>query len=331
MQQTRRSSRSATVRRLSALAAAAAVLGVAVEAREAQPVAIGPTAAEQVIQLSPGGGEPFRDCDFCPQMVLVPAAAEAEGAVIGSPEDEPGRVAGETRMVVRVAAFAIGRLEVTVGEYMRCVAAGACRHPEWAEPGGEHNLDTGSGVTYRSIAASVRGDTQPVVGISWDDANAYTAWLAKVTGRAYRLPSDAEWEYAARAGSTSAYWWGGEPTLSGRAMACCRGCGSQRDGTGIFSADSFDANPWGLKNVHGNVWEWVADYFCEDRATAASDGSARTEPACPPQSAPEGLRIFRGGSCFFEPRQMRAAMRLRNWPSFRNMTLGFRVARSLSP
>lgn len=311
------------------LVLAVAVSGRAAQCADAISIGIGPASDTKQLSLRPGGGESFRDCESCPQMLLVPAAPD--GARIGSPEDEPGRVSGETQGSFRFAAFAIGRLETTVGEYMRCVAAAACRHPEWAEPGGEHNLDTGTGVTYRSIAASLRGDLQPVVGVSWDDANAYAAWLAKITGRAYRLPSDAEWEYAARAGSTTPYWWGKDATREDRVMACCRGCGSDHDGNGLFPADSFEANPWGLKNVHGNAWEWVADYFCEDRASLPADGSARSKRACPAQSAPEGLRIFRGGSCFYEPRQMRAAMRLRNWPSFRNMTVGFRVARSLLP
>lgn len=287
----------------------------------------GPRNAPRSIEIEPGSGVAFRDCDDCPELVVVPAAAE--GVTLGSSDDEPGHLQGEARYSVRLSAFAIGRHEVSVGEYLQCVAAKACREPEWREPGGEHNLDTGKGVTYRSVADTIRGVRQPAVGISWDDATSYAAWLSAKTGRTYRLPSESEWEYAARAGSSMPFWWGAEATRDGKAMACCRGCGSERDGTGFFAVDAFDANPWGLKNVHGNVWEWVADFFCEDRTAANSDGSARASPQCAAQATPEGLRVFRGGSCFYEPIQMRAAMRLRNWPTFRNMTIGFRVARSL--
>ncbi len=99
----------------------------------------------------------------------------------------------------------------------------------------------------------------------------------------------------------------------------------------LFPVDSFKPNGFGIFNVHGNVWEWVADYYCDDYETSPKDGSARQSKSCGKPDAIEGLRVFRGGSCFYEPRQMRAAMRLRNWPVFRNQTLGFRIARDLSP
>lgn len=292
----------------------------------------GPLASAQDIVRVTGGGRPFRDCgdtEHCPEMVVVPRSST--GFHIGSPPDEPRRLDSEQQHPVAIEPFAIGKYEVSTAEYLACVAATACRHPEWLEPGGEHNIETGNGVTYKSIAQSISGDSQPIVGISWDDASAYAAWLSKATGQAYRLPSEAEWEFAARGGSTTAYWWGNDPQRAGKVMACCRGCGSERDGSGFFPVQSFEANPWGLHNVHGNVWEWVADYYCDSYADGPSDGSARSNSKCPKQDSPEGLRIFRGGSCFYEPQQMRAAMRLRNWPNFRNQTVGFRVARSLVP
>ena len=275
----------------------------------------------------------FRDCpaaENCPLMVALPASPP--GTLIGSPASEEGRLDSETQHPVSVPAFALGKYEVSVAEYMACVNAGGCPHPEWAEPGGTHNIETGSGVTDKRMAASISGDAQPVVGVSWHNANAYAAWLSAKTGKAYRLPSESEWEYAARAGTSTRFWWGEEVAQSGRPMACCRGCGSEQDGKGLYPVDAFQANPFGLHNVHGNVWEWVADFYCEDFAKTPADGTAQPKVAACQEPKPyDDLRVFRGGSCFYEPRQMRASMRLRNTPDFRNQTVGFRIARTLTP
>lgn len=275
--------------------------------------------------------QPLNDCpkDHCPDMVILPESPP--GFQIGSPTDEPGRLPSEKQHTVTIKSFAVGRYEIRTAEYMACVAAKGCKPPEWLEPGGEHNIETGTGVTYKSMKQYIQPDDQPIVGISWDDANAYATWLSKKTGHHYRLPSEAEWEYAARGGSKTAFWWGDKPKHDGEVMACCRGCGSERDGEGIYPVNSFRPNAFGLSNVHGNVWEWVEDYYCDDYETGPADGTARESKSCGKPDAIEGLRVFRGGSCFYEPRQMRSAMRLRNWPNFRNQTLGFRIARDLKP
>ncbi len=293
-------------------------------------IEIGAPGGHQRVELQPGSGESFSDCPpetACPRMVVVPASGP--DAKVGSPENEPQRLETEALHAIDLKPFAIGQTEVSVREYSACVDAGACRHPEWSEPGGEHNVETGSGVTYKSMAPYVTGPDQPVVGISWHDAAQYAKWLSQLTGRRYRLPSETEWEYAARAGAETAYWWGAEAKRSGQIMACCEGCGSELDRTGLFPVRAFEPNPWGLYQVHGNAWEWVADYFCEDYSASQSDGTARITPQCPKQFTPEGLKVFRGGSCFYGTRQMRASMRLRNAADFRNMTIGFRVARDL--
>jgi formylglycine-generating enzyme required for sulfatase activity len=273
----------------------------------------------------------LNDCpaENCPSMVIVPASPS--GFEVGSPESEPERLSSEQKHPVSIASFAIGEFEVSTAEYLACVDAKACRPPEWLEPGGEHNIHTGSGVTYKSMAKYIEGGNQPIVGVSWDDAIAYAGWLSKKTGHHYRLPSETEWEYAARAGSTTPFWWGSDAKKNGLAMACCRGCGSDRDGTGLYPVDSFSPNAFGLYNVHGNVWEWVEDYYCERYDTGPADGSARQSKSCGNPEEDEGLRVLRGGSCFYEPRQMRASMRLRNWPSFRTQTVGFRIARDIQP
>lgn len=318
-------SRSLCVALLAGLCAAPAM------ADETLSFRAGPKGATQILARSPGDGVGFKDClgaQLCPELVVVPSSRGT--ATLGSAPSDAHRLDSEAQHEVSIKAFAIGRYEISTGEYLACARAKACRLPEWLEPGGEHNIETGRGVTYKSLASFISGDQQPIVGISWSDAVAYTAWLTDVTGQAYRLPSEAEWEYAARAGTATAYWWGDAPRRGDEVMACCRGCGSDHDGKGLYPIQSFTPNPWGLHNMNGNVWEWVEDFYCESYETGPSDGTARREVSCgKPQSSPEGLRVLRGGSCFYDPMQMRAAMRLRNWPQFRNQTVGFRVARDL--
>lgn len=326
--------RSRMIRQLSVVAALICIAGSARGAADDRAITFiaGPKDAVQHLSRVGGDGVPFRDCaagSACPEMVVIPPSPP--GFQIGSPESDPDRLLSEKQAAVSIKAFALEATEVSTAQYLACVKAKACRYPEWLEPGGEHNIETGHGVTYKSVAKFISGEDQPIVGVSWDDAVAYTKWLADTTGHHYRLPSEAEWEYAARAGSSTVYWWGNEPRRGEEVMACCRGCGSELDGVGFASVKSFKANPWGLYNVHGNVWEWVADFYCDSYASGPTDGSPRADKSCPKQDSPEGLRVFRGGSCFYEPRQMRSAMRLRNWPFFRNQTLGFRVARDLAP
>ena len=293
--------------------------------------ALGALATDGTALKLPAAGEPFNDCPdkHCPQMIVIPDSPP--GLMLGSPPSEEGRLDSEKQHAVAVKSFAIGVDEVKTGEYMACVTAKACRPPEWHEPGSQQNIETGHAVTYKSMAKYITGDDQPIVGVSWDDANAYAEWLTKATGHHYRLPSEEEWEYASRAGSKTAYWWGDSAKKDGETMACCRGCGSDLDGVGLYRAGSFKPNAFGLYDTQGNVWEWVADYYCDTYETSPADGSARQSKSCNKPDAIEGLRVFRGGSCFYEPQQMRAAMRLRNWPFFRNQTLGFRIARDLSP
>lgn len=276
-----------------------------------------------------GGGSIFQDCnegDKCPEMVVIPSSRP--GILIGSPTSENGHRDSERQHAVTIQAFAIGRYEVSVAEYRACVAEAACRAPEWLEPGGQHNVETGSSSYYRAHGAAVTGDRQPVVGVGHDDAVGYAAWLSKRTGHAYRLPSEAEWEYAARAGTTTAYWWGDDIRQGERTRASCLGCGSEWDGKSLAPVDAFEPNPWGLHNVHGNVWEWAADFYCGDYESSPNDGTARAADDCAKRDAP-GLRVLRGGSSFYDPLLSRAAIRLRNSADFRNISVGFRVARTL--
>lgn len=282
-----------------------------------------------------GGAKPFADCaprEGCPPMVVLPASPP--GFAIGSPESEADRGDDETLTEVAIRPFAIGTRPVTVGEYKACVAAGGCKPPEWLEPDGRHHIETGSSRYYRNLGEAVTGADQPIVGVSHVDATSYARWLAEKTGQGYRLPSEAEWEFAARADSRTAFWWGDALPDDGVIHAACAGCGSQWDNKSPAPAGAFPANPWGLHNVHGNVWEWVADFYCEDYASGPKDGSPRLTDDCaavgdrPPA---RGVRSLRGGSSFFPQKAMRSAMRVRNVPDFRNFSVGFRVARDLAP
>ena len=236
----------------------------------------------------------FRDCAKCPQMVVVPSGSFTMGSLSG----EEGRSNDESpQHVVRIDyMFAVGMYEVTFAEWDACVNAGGCRRyvPD----------DEGWG----------RGN-RPVNNVSWEDAQSYVRWLSARTGHNYGLLSESEWEYVARAGTTTAYSWGDN---IGRSRANCDGCGSQWDDEKTASTGSFSANAWGVYDMHGNVWEWVEDCYNYSYVGAPSDGSAWESGNC-------SQRVLRGGSCLSRPRNLRSANRLRS--EGRDYSIGFRVAR----
>lgn len=250
--------------------------------------------------IKPGSGQSFSDCPECPKLVVVPAGE----FMMGAPDTEKDRLKGESpqRKVTIASPFAVGKFEVTFAEWEACVAGGGCTQNK-----SPNDRGWGKG-------------TRPAIQISWNDAKQYAEWLSKKTGKTYRLLTEAEWEYAARAGTTTAYAWGDEV---GENNANCRGCKSQWEGNQTAPAGSFKPNAFGLHDMHGNVSEWVED--CHgDYANAPSDGSAApVTQGC--------TRVLRGGAWSINPKLMRAAVRLREVPDFRTIIIGFRVARSLSP
>ena len=163
------------------------------------------------------------------------------------------------------------------------------------------------------------GAEGPVINVSWEDSRAYAAWLGEQTGQRYRLPSEAEWKYAARAGTETRYSWGEE---IGRNRANCDGCGSEWDGRQTAPVGRFEPNAFGLYDLHGNVDEWVENCWHDNYEGAPSDGSAWTSG---------GDSDLRGGSWYFYPRNLRAANRYRNRPSHRDNSYGFRLAQDLNP
>ena len=170
------------------------------------------------------------------------------------------------------------------------------------------------------------GRKQPAVSVSWNDAKEYVAWLSKLTGKTYRLPSEAEWEYAARAGTQTAYSWGDG---IGKGNANCWVCGSDWDRK-LAPVGSFAPNAFGLYDMHGNVWEWVEDCNNNNYDGAPTDGSAWTVDITQPQGGSCVFRVNRGGAFNNDFRGLRSANRSFNSPESRWETVGFRVARTLS-
>ena len=238
-------------------------------------------------------GETFRDCSECPEMVVIPAGE----FLMGSPEGEGLDWERPQHRVTINTPFALGKYEVTFDEWDACLAAGGCEH----EPD-----DRGWG----------RGD-RPVMNVSWEDVKQYCGWLAKKTDQNYRLPSEAEWEYAARAGTETAYFWGNEV---GKNQANCDGCGSEWDDKETAPVGRFAANPFGLYDMHGNVWEWVEDTWHRSYQNAPTGGSAWIDAA-------SGFRVLRGGSWVHDAQSARSAFRGWNAPGNRGVSLGFRCAR----
>ena len=238
-------------------------------------------------------------------MVVVPAGTFRMGCVSGRRCSSVPRAAGGIieyeRPVheVRVASFALSKYEVTFEEYDAFAAATDRRRPD----------DRGWG----------RG-RRPMINVSWHDAVAYAAWLSAETGKRYRLPSEAEWEYAVRAGTTTAYAWGNE---IGSNRANCLGCGSRWDREQTAPVGSFRANAWGLHDMHGNVREWVADCWHNNYRGAPRDGSAWTGGGdC-------GRRVLRNGSWRSDPANLRSANRSMAYAEIQWDIIGFRVSRTL--
>jgi formylglycine-generating enzyme required for sulfatase activity len=254
--------------------------------------------AEAEQTLKPG--DSFKECaKNCPEMVVVPAGE----FIMGAPTSEQHRFAGEEpqHKVVFARTFAVARFDVTFNHWDACVAYGNC------EP---RVSDSGFG----------RG-RQPVINVTWDDAQYYAAWLSRMTGKPYRLLSEAEFEYAARAGTQTAYPWGDE---IGKNNANCTMCGSRWDGRQPSLAGSFAANRFGLYDMHGNIWQWLEDCYHKDYQGAPQDGSPWIDGADCNQ------RVVRGGSWGGDPQVLRSAYRTWIATGIRSADVGFRVGRTLT-
>lgn len=235
----------------------------------------------------------IKDCEECPELAIIPPGSFTMGTDGRHKYEKPSHT------VTIDKAFAIGIYEVSFNEWQVCLDEGACG----TELPDDHNWGMGM---------------RPVINITWHEAQLYLDWLSQKTGKAYRLPSEAEWEYAARAGTEGEFWWGDD---IGKAKANCRDCGAKISHESL-PVDSFTANPWGLYNMHGNVWEWTQDCWNKTYDGAPGDGSAWVEGDC-------RQRVMRSGSWYYFSKNLRSAWRAKNHSKVKSYGIGFRVLREL--
>ncbi|WP_298503805.1 formylglycine-generating enzyme family protein [uncultured Maribacter sp.] len=284
-------------------------------------------------------GQLFRDCDQCPEMVVIPSGS----VYVGSYEEEIGRKKGERKRVLATIAnsFALAKTEVTLGQYRVFMEETKYKSNQAFYKGeplvGCNYFD---GKSYGYVAEHnwknpgyPQRETDPVVCVSWSDADAYAQWLSKKTGRMYRVPSAVEFEYASRAGSSSPWYWGTDPTeacdyanVGDRAFAKkfpTRASFSCTDGY-VFTTrvGRFKPNKFGLYDMVGNAWEWTSDCFQKDLTNAPIDGSAWLEN----DNKECGARTPKGGSWISGIAWSRAAVRSRDGADYKSFMLGFRVA-----
>ena len=254
---------------------------------------------------APGGGQQaltapgmagavaaVKDCDACPLMVALSPQPFTMGSNGSDPSERPAH-----KVALRTP-FAIGKYEVTVGQWTQCVKASVCPSVP---------------------SAANAAENLPMRDVSWDEAQLYLKWLSTVSRRPYRLPTEAEWEYAARGGTSTRYWWG-EQMKGGNAS--CQGCGEPWKADAPPPVGSFVANPFGLADMNGSVWEWVQDCWHSSYKGAPADGSAWVDNAC--QS-----RVIRGGSWRENSSYMLSTTRFKYDASVRQSQNGFRVARTV--
>ena len=290
-------------------------------------------------------GDAFKDCDVCPEMVMIPAGtfmmgsseAERRWAVDQGGRAEWYKSEGPRHRVTIGNAFVLGKFEVTRDEFAAFAketghdASGGCT--VYVQSKSEVNAIK----SWRNPGFAQSG-RDPVACVSWPDATAYVSWLSRKTGEQYRLPSESEWEYAARAGTETMRHWGDDLSnseacgydngwdITGKRVSGIQGPTLSCDDGQVFTSPvgSYRANRFGLYDVLGNVGEWVEDCLHDSYADAPSDGSAWTRGECK-------FRVVRGGAWQSYPLIIRSAGRLGIQPVFKNSTIGFRVARTLSP
>ena len=258
-----------------------------------KPVAAPPIAEpKQAARPSTDKAEGKRDCPACPEMLVVPAGTFTMGENRGDRSEKPAHKISIKR------PFAIGKYEVTTGQWNECVKAGAC-----------------SGKAEKTGSA----EKSPVKDISWNDAQDYVRWLSQITKQEYRLPTEAEWEYSARANTQTRFWWGDKV---GTGNANCKDCGGKWDRSAPTEVDAYPPNPFGVYGTNGGVWEWVADCWHKSYHGAPKDGSSWDKPDC-------RENVIRGGSWRNDASYIHSASRFKYDSNVRYLLNGFRVAKTL--
>ena len=242
-------------------------------------------------QATPSGDGAFQDCPTCPRMVRIPGGSYMMGFGARNADATPARR-------VDIRAFALGETPVTVAQWKQCLAANACTSMP---------------------RVRVMEDNTPMHNLSWDDTGQYIGWLSRTAGRTYRLPTEAEWEYAARSGTTTRYWWG---DTIGVALANCADCGGQQNTAGPLPVNALKPNPFGLYGMLGGVAQWTADCWFPNYQGAPTDGSAREARTC-------SKRVLRGGSFRDTHDEITVTIRGNYDAPVRYIVNGFRVARDL--
>jgi len=280
---------------------------------------------------APKAGKIFRDCPSCPEMVVIPSGSFD----MGSPDSEAGRDKDEGPVHrVNVATFALGKTEITRGQFAAFVnktnysTGDKC----WTLEGGKYEERSGNW----SKPGYSQDDKHPVACINWNDAKAYAEWMSRKTGKQYRLPTEAEWEYAAHGNTSTSRYWGDNPdqacgyanVADKTAQAQIHGASSSwsvhncTDGFAYTApVGRFKANAFRLKDMLGNVWEWTEDSYHDSYNDAPTDGSV--------WQGNGAKYVLRGGSWNNEPQNVRAAIRYGNKPALRFSSFGFRLARML--
>ena len=285
----------------------------------------------------PKPGEAFRDCSYCPEMVVVPAGEFVMGSSKEDIDNDLGATnEGPQHRVLIKQPIAVGRFEVTRDQFETFVGASGHKIGDRCYTFENNTPRERADRSFRNPGYTQSG-IHPAVCVNWPDAKAYVAWLSQRTGKAYRLLSEAEWEYVARAGSTLPHGFGKDAT-----EICKYGNGADQSAKlAMLPSDyaymsctdsypytapvgSFKANALGLFDLLGNVWEWTEDCFYDDHVAAPSDGSARAATVCP-------ARTVRGGSWFSTGNSLRPAIRASANDGARYDDIGFRVARALVP
>ncbi|NCA72185.1 MAG: hypothetical protein EOM91_19340, partial [Sphingobacteriia bacterium] len=273
-----------------------------------------------------------------PELVYIPGGTFLMGDEYSGSDEKPVHP-------VRLDPFAIGRTPVTWGDYRRFCEATETHWPEWLEKGSRYHLDTGSDDYYRKCGITADALDLPVVGVSWDDALAFCAWLSEQTGERYALPTEGQWEYACRAGTTTRWSCGDDEKLLGHHAWYRQNAGSK-----LHAVGEKQPNPWGLFDMHGNIWEWCADWYlsgydqklstgteqlssgtreASSRLGQTPSGSEQTPSENPTGPESGYLRVVRGGSWSGIADYCRSACRDRLGPSGRDDFLGFRLSRTV--